>query len=147
MIRQLINGKAYDWSSVDIGIPGLESIEPTKVSYDGEKELEIIYGKSGESRGYGTGNRKNNFSLSMLREDYNELVRVWKANGYKALQDYIIPKITVSYADEGAETTVDVINKVVLNKASMSASQGDKSMAVELTGVVFGKITTNGLQI
>ena len=83
MATQLINGKAYDWSSVTIKIPGAESIEITEISYNDEQEHDGIYGKGGMYRGYGTGNYKASVSVSMSREDFNELQRVIKKKGYK----------------------------------------------------------------
>ena len=46
--KQLINGKAYDWSSVTITASGMENMEPMEISYDDEEEKEPIYGKGGK---------------------------------------------------------------------------------------------------
>lgn len=143
--RQLVNGKVYDWSSVTISTSGMDSIEPTEISYDDECESEPIYGKGGNIRGYGTGNKKNSVKLSMLREDFNEMCRVIKRQGYSNFYDYVIPKIVVSYADEGASTCTDVLSKIVISKRSFKAAQGDKSMKVDLDGMAMGGIKINGL--
>lgn len=145
MAKQLINGKCYDWSSVTINVEGMDSIELQEISYDDEQELEPIYGKGGKIRGYGTGNQKNSVKLSMLREDFNEMARVIKGKGVKSFYKYTIPKITVSYADEGAVTTTDVLTNVKFSKRSLKAAQGDKSMKVDLDGMALGGITMNGL--
>lgn len=145
MANQLINGKCYDWSSVTINVSGMDSIELQEISYDDEQELEAIYGKGGKIRGYGTGNQKNSVKLSMTREDFNEMIRVIKSKGYKSFYKYIIPKITVSYADDGAATTTDVLTNVKFSKRSLKAAQGDKSMKVDLDGMAMGGIKMNGL--
>ncbi len=145
MARQLINGKCYDWSSVTIDISGMDSIELQEISYDDEQELEVVYGKGGKIRGYGTGNQKNSVKLSMAREDFNEMIRVIMSKGYRSFYKYIIPKIVVSYADEGAPTTTDVLTKVKLSKRSLKAAQGDKTMKADLDGVAIGGIKINGL--
>lgn len=145
MAKQLINGKCYDWSSVTINVSGMDSIELQEISYDDEQELDPIYGKGGKIRGYGTGNQKNSVKLSMLREDFNEMLRVIKSKGYKSFYKFIVPKITVSYADEGAQTTTDVLTNVKFSKRSFKAAQGDKSMKVDLDGIAVGGIKTNGL--
>ena len=142
MAQQLINGKCYDWSSVDINVSGMDSIELQEISYDDEQELEVIYGKV---RGFGTGNQKNSVKISLLREDFNEMIRVIKSKGYKSFYKYIIPKITVSYADDGAETTTDILTNVKFSKRSLKAAQGDKSMKVDLDGMAIGGIKMNGL--
>lgn len=145
MAKQLINGKCYDWSSVTINVSGMDSIELQEISYDDEQELEAIYGKGGKIRGYGTGNQKNSVKLSMTREDFNEMIRVIKSKGYKSFYKYIIPKITVSYADDGVATTTDVLTNVKFSKRSLKAAQGDKSMKVDLDGMAMGGIKLNGL--
>ena len=145
MAKQLINGKCYDWSSVTINVSGMDSIELQEISYDDEQELEAIYGKGGKIRGYGTGNQKNSVKLSMTREDFNEIIRVIKGKEYKSFYKYMIPKITVSYADDGAATTTDVLTNVKFSKRSLKAAQGDKSMKVDLDGMAMGGIKMNGL--
>ena len=145
MAQQLINGKCYDWSSVDINVSGMDSIELQEISYDDEQELEVIYGKGGKVRGFGTVNQKNSVKISLLREDFNEMIRVIKSKGYKSFYKYIIPKITVSYADDGAETTTDILTNVKFSKRSLKAAQGDKSMKVDLDGMAIGGIKMNGL--
>lgn len=145
MKRQLINGKCYDWSSVTINVSGMDSIELLEISYDDEQELEAIYGAGGKIRGYGTGNQKNSVKLSMAREDFNEMIRVIMSKGYKSFYQYMIPKITVSYADEGVVTTTDILTNVKISKRSLKAAQGDKSMKVDLDGMAMGGIKLNGL--
>ena len=133
--KQLINGKAYDWSSVTINVSGMENIEPTEISYDDEQELEAIYGRGGGIRGFGTGNVKNSVKLSMLREDFNEMCRVIKSKGYKNFHKYVIPKVVVSYADDGATTCTDTITNLRFSKRSFKTAQGDKSVKIDLDGM------------
>lgn len=143
--KQLVNGKVYDWSSVTIGVSGMENIEPLEITYEDEQEFEPVYGKNGKIRGFGTGNQKNSVKISMLREDFNEMCRVIKSKGYKNFFKFDIPKITVSYADDGAETCTDVLTNVKLSKRSLKAAQGDKSMKVDLDAMAMGGIKINGL--
>lgn len=143
--KQLINGKAYDWSSIDIGVEGCENIEPVEISYSDSLDDEAIYGKGGKTRGYGTGNYSATCDITLQREDYNEFCKVVKAKG-KAFYKYVVPKITVSYADEGAETSVDVITNVKFNSREFKGSQGDKGVTVPLKGKVFGTIKSNGVE-
>ena len=104
-----------------------------------------IYGKGGKIRGYGTGNKKNSVKISMTREDFNEMIRVIKSQGYKNFYKFMIPKITVSYADEGTATTTDILTNVMFSKRSLKAAQGDKQIKVDLDGVAIGGIKMNGL--
>lgn len=143
--QQLINGKVYDWSSITINMTDCENMEPSEISYDDEVENELIYGKGGAIRGYGTGNKKNSVKVSMTREDFNEYCHVIQRKGHKNFYKFAIPKITICYADDGKETCTDVLTKVIFTKRSFKIAQGDKSMKVDLDGVAIGGIRVNGL--
>lgn len=140
--KQIINGKVFDWSSVTIGITGCSGIEPTEISYGDEKEKNFIYGKKGRIRGYGTGTKKNSVKLSLLREDFDTLMDYAKKNNN--FYGMVIPKITVSYADEGCTTSTDILNNVTFTKRDFKAAEGDNSMKVDLEGIAIGGIVIDG---
>ena len=129
----MVNGKVYSWEDITINVPGLEEIAITEISYDFEQEAELIYRSGGAPCGYGTGNKKNTVKVVMGREDYNVLLAWCKRKG-KTLSRLLLDKITVSYANEDQDTVTDVLNKVILNKHSFSAKQGDKENKVSLDG-------------
>jgi len=141
----LINGKCYDWNSISIHVSGMENIEVTSISYGDKQDHEGIYGKGGNYRGYGTGNKSNTVSLEMSREDFNEYLRVVKKKGYKDMYKFVIPKITVSYADEGVKTTTDVLTNVKIGSRDTNPKQGDKSVTMKMDGVAYGGIKWNGM--
>lgn len=141
----LINGKCYDWNSISIGVSGMENIEITSISYGDKQEHEGIYGKGGNYRGYGTGNKSNTVSVEMAREDFDEFCNVIKKKGVKDFYKYVIPKITVSYADDGAKTVTDVLTNVKLGSRDTNPKQGDKSVTVKMDGVAYGGIKMNGI--
>lgn len=138
-----VNGKAYDWGDVDVRIPGL-TLAVQEISYDDEFEKELVYGKGAAPRGYGTGNYKPSGKISMLKDDYDELVDYCRANGI-AFYKLEIPKVIVSYANEGETTISDVLNKVSFSKASHKAAQGDKSLKVDIDLMIAGVIERNGV--
>ena len=37
--NKLINGRAYDWNSIDIAVPGMQNIEITDISYGSKQRL------------------------------------------------------------------------------------------------------------
>lgn len=141
----LINGKCYDWNSISIGVSGMENIEITSISYGDKQEHEGIYGKGGNYRGYGTGNKSNTVSVEMAREDFDEFCNVIKKKGVKDFYKYVIPKITVSYADDGAKTVTDVLTNVKPGSRDTNPKQGDKSVTVKMDGVAYGGIKMNGI--
>ena len=143
----IINGRCYDWNSVTLGISGCENVEPAEISYDAERDEEVIYGKGGDPRGYGTGNRKNSVKMSMLREDFDEICNVMQKKGVKSFFNHIFEKITVSYGNDGQKVVTDTLTNVKFSKFSGKASQGDKSIKVDLEGFAFGGVNINGMKM
>lgn len=142
----LINGKCYDWNSITINVSGMENIEITSISYGDKQEHEALYGKGGKYRGYGTGNQSNTVSVEMSREDFNEFCKVIKKKGVKEFYKYVVPKITVSYADDGVTTSTDVLTNVKFGSRDTNPKQGDKSVTMKMDGVAYGGITWNGMK-
>ena len=139
-----VNGKAYDWADVDVKFPGLV-LQLQEISYDDEQEMEESYGRGAMPRGYGTGNYKASGKISMLRDDYDDLLAYCKAQGL-AFYKMEIPAITVSYANEGDRTRIDELKKVKFVKRSNKAAQGDKSLTVDIDLMIIGGVIQDGVK-
>ena len=139
-----VNGRAYGWGDVDVKIPGLV-ITVQEISYDDEQEMEEVYGKGYKPRGYGNGNYKASGKISMLRDDYDDFLAWCKAKGVPFFK-LDIPSIVVSYANEGERTHIDELKKVKITKRSNKASQGDKSLTVDLDLMIVGGIVQDGVE-
>lgn len=140
----IVNNRAYSWSSIDVKFPDFEC-ELQEISYDDELEKEESYGKGRVPRGYGTGNYKASGKMSLLRDDFNDLLEYCKNKNMK-IYDVLIPKIVVAYANEGQKTRVDTLNNVTLTKISGGGSQGDKSLKVDIDILIVGGITRDGVR-
>ena len=139
-----VNGQTYSWGDVDVKIPGLVLVVQ-EISYDDEQEMEEVYGKGYKPRGYGTGNYKASGKISMLRDDYDDFLAWCKAKGVPFFK-LDIPSIVVSYANEGERTHIDELKKVKITKRSNKASQGDKSLTVDLDLMIVGGIVQDGVE-
>lgn len=139
-----VNGKAYDWGDVDLKLPNLV-VEVQEISYDDELEKELVYGKGQAPRGYGEGNYKPSAKMTLLRDDYDELVNYCKRRNI-AWYKLQLPSIVVSYANAGGKTISDTLTKVSFGKTSHKAAQGDKSLKVDIDLFVAGMIERNGLR-
>lgn len=139
-----VNGKAYDWGDVDIKLPGL-ALQVQEISYDDEQEMEETYGKGSKPRGFGTGNYKASGKMSLLRDDYDDLLAYCKAKRL-AFYKMEIPSILVSYANEGARTVIDELKTVKFVKRSNKAAQGDKSLTVDIDLMIIGGVIQDGVQ-
>ena len=138
-----VYGNAYDWGDVDVKLPGLV-LEVQEISYDDELEQEEVYGKGNKPRGYGTGNYKASGKLSMLRDDYDDLLAYCKQKGVPFYK-MELPSIIVSYANEGARTKIDELKKVKFSKRSNKAAQGDKSLTVDVDMMIVGGVYQDGV--
>lgn len=125
-----VNGQTYSWGDVDVKIPGLVLVVQ-EISYDDEQDMEESYGKGNRPRGYGKGNYKASGKMSMLRDDYDDVLAYCKAKGvpFYGLE---WPSVVVSYANEGERTRIDELKKVVPIKRSHKAAQGDKGIEIEV---------------
>ncbi|GAA6386427.1 hypothetical protein I310019A7_24180 [Lawsonibacter asaccharolyticus] len=139
-----VNGKAYDWGDVDIKLPGL-ALQVQEISYDDEQEMEETYGRGIRPRGFGTGNYKASGKLSLLRDDYDDLLAYCKVKGV-AFYKMEFPSIVVSYANEGGRTIIDELKTVRPIKRSNKAAQGDKSLTVDIDLMIIGGIVQDGVQ-
>ena len=130
-----VNGQTYSWGDVDVKIPGLVLVVQ-EISYDG---------KGNRPRGYGKGNYKASGKMSMLRDDYDDVLAYCKAKGvpFYGLE---WPSVVVSYANEGERTRIDELKKVVPIKRSHKAAQGDKSLTVDIDLMIVGGIVEDGVE-
>ena len=140
----IINGKSYDWSDVSVKLPGLE-IEVQEISYDDELEKELVYGKGSKARGYGTGNYKSEGKLSLLRDDFDDLVAYCKKRGLP-IYKLVIPKLIVSYANKTQKTKIDELEGVTFTKTSSKNAQGDKNLKVDMDFIIVHGITRDGVK-
>lgn len=139
-----VNGKNYDWGDVDVKFPGLVLVVQ-EISYDDEQDMEESYGRGYKPRGFGKGNYKASGKLSMLRDDYEDLLAFCRAKGV-SFYDLELPSIVVSYADNGKAISTDELKKVRPIKRTHKAAQGDKSLSVDVDLMIVGGIITNGVQ-
>lgn len=138
-----VNGKAYDWGDVDLQLPGIVT-QVQEISYDDELEKEAVYGAGSAPRGYGTGNYKASGKISLLKDDYDEIVNYCKRNNVP-LYKLVLPKVIVSYAQGDGRITQDVLNRVSFSKTGTKAAQGDKSIKVDIDLMIAGTIDRDGL--
>lgn len=138
-----VNGKTYSWGDVELRLPGIVT-EVQEISYDDELEKEVVYGMGSRPRGYGRGNYKANGKITLLRDDYDDIVDYCKKNGI-SLYELEFPKIIVSYAKGNGKTVTDILNRVSLTKSSTKAAQGDKSFTVDFDLLIAGLIERDGV--
>ena len=139
-----VNGINYGWGDVDVKLPGLNLVVQ-EISYDDEQEMEESYGKGYRPRGYGKGNYKASGKMSMLRDDFDDVLDYCKATG-KSFYNVELPSVVVSYGNPGGRTRIDELKRVVFVKRSHKAAQGDKTLTVDIDFMIVGGIVEDGVE-
>lgn len=139
-----VNGRTYGWADVDVKIPGLNLVLQ-EISYDDEQETEEAYGRGNKPRGYGKGNYKASGKMSMLRDDYDDLLDYCRRMKIPFF-GVEFPMIVVSYANDGGRTRMDVLKKVIFTKRSHKAGQNDKSLTVDIDLMIIDGIVEDGVE-
>ncbi|MBF0454950.1 MAG: hypothetical protein HQL72_09090 [Magnetococcales bacterium] len=136
-----INGRLYDWGSVEIQLPSGIAVGATEISYNDEMGREARYGKGRTPRGFGTKNYKAGGSMTL---DKDEAQRLREGLGGKVYGDTPFD-IVVSYAPEGKPVITDTLPQVLITKSDTSAKQDEDNTGVEkFDFTIFSPIKWNG---
>lgn len=139
----IINSKVYDWADVSISFPDFY-LSIQEISYSDELEKELVYSTGNKPVGYGTGNYKAELKFTLLKDHYTDFLDYCKKKNTAPLK-ITVPKVVVSYGNDGQRTVTDVINNITFTKFSDKAAQGDKQLKVECECLVFGTISRDGV--
>lgn len=140
-----INGRVYDWESIEIHLPHGEVIGVQDIEYNDKVNHERVYGKGSIPLGYGRGNYEGEGKVTLLRDEYDKLVEHAKnvEGGFYAMEPF---PITVSYADKDGQVKTDTLPDCIWVERKRSASQGDTSLTVELNFLILSPIEEDGLK-
>lgn len=127
MSTSIINGRAYDFSSIIIRAKGV-AIEDgvSEISYKHSVERGSFFGNSRKRKARTSGKYSADGSLKMLRITHDAMVTALGGDGY--LDEEF--EITVSYADHGQPVITDYLKSVMLNGDDVSASEGNDPVQV-----------------
>lgn len=126
----LLNGVSYAWGSVQIFMLGKNVIGARKFDYKTSQEVELIYGSGTNSVQRGYGNISHECSITLLKEEVVELVKMAPLGN---IMDIPAFDIQVTYFPSPTKVCTDWIRKCVFTNTGSSASQNDKMIEVELT--------------
>ncbi len=123
----MINGRKYDWDSLEIVLPIGLTIGLTDISYDEERPVEPRYGKGSKPRGFGTKNYKCSGSMTLDRDDGD---RLRLSLGGSFLGNYPPFPIILKYGNDDMPVTVDTLPACKITKVGASAKQEDENAGV-----------------
>lgn len=139
-----INGKVYDFSSVEIVIDGIAYQNVTEINYSHGVEPGVLRGTSAMMRGRSRGSYDTDGSLSMYKEDYANMIGVLAGKG---LGGYMMAEflVMVAFRDIGAVVPcIDTLHGCRIKRDEDSLSSGGDVIVVKVDLSVF-EVVRNGL--
>lgn len=122
--------KQFRWADISLSIFGATLKGIRRVTYEVEQDDEFIYAAGDEPVEIGSGNRKYGGEITMLKSDFDSLVKAAQAAGYTDVLGLRFP-VTVSYSNDTKKTT-DVLISAKFNKYNDGMNQGDKFSEISL---------------
>ena len=123
-----INGRNYDWESIEINGPGGLIVGAQSINYKDSAKVENVYGKGRDILGRGRGNYEGSGNLEMLRPDFDALIG-GLGSDYLGSADFTV---VVSYGNDDGLTVTDTLQECVITDQDLSGTQGDAKIPVKL---------------
>lgn len=139
-----INGNLYDHESVTIQINSTgEAIGVTEISYSDERPIKPRYGRGGTARGYGRKNYASKGSMTLDRDEAEDLRKSLGGSYYEGYRPF---PIIVAYANDDQPEIVDTLPDCMITKADTSDKQDDdNSGVVKFDYEILSPIKWNGV--
>ena len=142
MPNELINGVAYDFSSIEFSIRGKRFYGITEITYSDSLTPEKVRGASVKIIGMTRGEYDTNGSLTVTKESQIEVIDEL-GDGYGEVE---IDAILVTYANEGQKTITDEIRRVRIVGFEDNPSQGAEGITSS-TDITIYEILRNGKRL
>jgi len=136
-----INGNTYDWESITIQGPQGVFVDIQEISYKDERPVEPTYGKGSIAQGYGRKNYKATGSLTVLRTEYEALRQACGGSIYTRQP----VSITVAYANDDQDTTVDTLPSIHFTSQDTGPKQGEEKVEVKIEFSILSPIKWGGV--
>lgn len=144
LIKPLINGNMYQFSSIVLTVNGVPFDLITEVNYSSTNESAQFYGTHKTPISQTKGNLKHEASMTVPVTARDALLALITRGGSRGWADAPFT-VTVSYAEAGAPVTTDVLDGCRVLGMSKSHSQSNEVLSVEFTLSVPTIIYGNGL--
>lgn len=127
----LINGRRYDFASVETAVNGLPVLGRTITALDYSDSVQrgIVRAGSPLPIGYTRGEYSAEGSIEMPREEYPLFLSAITANSPLGIYEVSF-ELTVAYAELGQALQVDNLNGVRLNGAAQTLQRGPEGLVV-----------------
>ncbi len=132
----LINGKRYDFSSLELAFIGAGFLtQPVigfkEITYSSALEPGMVYGAHAQPIGRTRGQYKPEAALTLYRQEFDELITTLGAQAQGRGFMEVEFNILLSYSDDGQPLVSDIIETCRIKKVDHSAS-GTDALEVKL---------------
>lgn len=144
LIKPLINGHMYQFSSIVLTVDGVPFPYVTAVNYESTNESSMFYGTSKTPIGQTKGNVSHTGSITIPAAQRDALLALVTKAGAKGWADSPLV-ITVSYAEEGEPVTTDIIEGARISSIGQAHSQGNEPLSIDIGLTVPTILYGNGI--
>ena len=140
----LINGREYDWATVEIGIadaPQILKDHIIGIDYEDKENIKPRYGRGNIPIGWTKGRWEGSGKLTLTRTGFNILMEWVKSRGKQRISEIPPFPITASYLDDEFNVSiVDKLPSVKMDNPKSKASEGDEKIDVEISLILLKPI-------
>ena len=135
-LSPLINGQAYNWSSIKFALFGIPVIGITDIQYKRKQKKVNNYGAGMEPVSRGYGNIEYEGSIEMYLEEWKNIVAAAPNRDAMAIPSF---DITVEYGDNLSAIEVDILRNVEFMEDPFEGKQDDPMLKVKIP-LIIGRI-------
>lgn len=144
LIKPLINGHMYQFSSIVLTVRGVPFPFITAVNYESTNESSMFYGTSKTPIGQTKGNVSHTGSLTIPATQRDALLALVTGAGARGWADTPFT-VTVSYAEEGEPVSTDILEGCRISKVGHAYQQGNEPLSIDLELTVPTILLGNGM--
>lgn len=144
LIKPLINGNMYQFSSLILTVLGVPFPFLTAVNYESSNESSMFYGTSKTPIAQTKGNASHTASITIPASQRDAFLALVTQGGARGVFDSPFT-VTISYAEEGEPVVTDVLEGCRILKVGQAYSQGNEPLSIDIELSVPTIILGNGL--
>lgn len=131
MAKVLVNGKAYDWATIEISMLGVSVVVgATAITYNDEEEMEDLYGQGKYPVSRSTGNYVATGSITLYMKELERLQAIAPNARIQEIPEF---DIVVSYIMPNAsEITSHRLQSCRFKMNGREVAQNDKGISKEI---------------
>lgn len=138
----LINGNAFGWASISLGLDGNDFSDFTAISYKASQAIGKVRGKGHRKKRRTKGESDSEGSFTLLKAEADLLIQALGPGFMTGKRDF---PITAQYSETGeSQIITDELHECRITDVENNPSQGSEPATVTFT-IDIGWVTLNGV--